>query len=603
MKKRVSRSLAAVLCLVMALSMLSPALAAVPMMGEQAGVEEVSPEDVGTMAHSHGEVVEQRPAVDDTQADAPAALLDEGWTHNFTTSGKDSSFYSITGTLSTSKGTVTYNGLTLTQCLKMESSTNITFTAPADGTLTLVFVEDAPTIKLDGAKHTGAKGVMTLDVAAGEHTLTKADSHNLFYMVYARKEAAAHDPVWDEGTVTKEPTCTETGVKTFRCTVSGCVDASHVKTETVAKLDHAYENGGVYCTMCGVNKNDPSDVHKTHTFGDWVTDKAATCTEEGSRHRTCTNAKCNKVETEVLPKSDHSYNDQGVCSVCGAPMGAVVGGWFEALYAEMADVTPDQVTAVSWTGASTGSLDAEGLKYLVRSAAVKKNGADVSGTRIDVPGLKPGSYDLTITMGSSSFVSKNITVLAHDRSGFAHYKYTDGVGAYNDDGTLKSNAVVLYVTDANKNDVSLTVGSTTVKGIGNILNTKGYKDNGNNGILKKLADAGKPLVVRVVGKVTAPEGVTAYASTAYGGSDTDNGFMCRMQDANNVTIEGIGADATVDGWGFHFMAGTKGYGRSFELRNITFRNVPEDCVGMEGTQEGSTLSAPVERCWIHNCEF
>ena len=32
-----------------------------------------------------------------------------------------------------------YGGKTLTQCLKMESATSIAFTAPAAGTLTLVF--------------------------------------------------------------------------------------------------------------------------------------------------------------------------------------------------------------------------------------------------------------------------------------------------------------------------------------------------------------------------------------------------------------------------------------------------------------------------------
>ena len=49
--------------------------------------------------------------------------------HNFTESGKNSNFYTITGNLSTGKGTVTYNGLSLTQCLKLESATNISFTA------------------------------------------------------------------------------------------------------------------------------------------------------------------------------------------------------------------------------------------------------------------------------------------------------------------------------------------------------------------------------------------------------------------------------------------------------------------------------------------
>ncbi|SHF98370.1 pectate lyase family protein [Flavobacterium defluvii] len=102
--------------------------------------------------------------------------------HNFTTSGKTSSFYTITGNLSTTKGTVTYNGLTLTQCLKIESSTSITFTTTQTSTLTLVFVESAATIKVDNVDKIASGGIVTISLAAGSHTITKKDTANLFYM-------------------------------------------------------------------------------------------------------------------------------------------------------------------------------------------------------------------------------------------------------------------------------------------------------------------------------------------------------------------------------------------------------------------------------------
>lgn len=113
---------------------------------------------------------------------APMTLAagETGYVHNFTTDSKASSFYTITGNLSTSKGTVSYNGLTLTQCLKMESSTNVAFTAPAAGTLTLVFVETGATAKVDDTKKTASNGIITVDVAKGAHTITKADTANLF---------------------------------------------------------------------------------------------------------------------------------------------------------------------------------------------------------------------------------------------------------------------------------------------------------------------------------------------------------------------------------------------------------------------------------------
>ena len=49
---------------------------------------------------------------------------------------------------------------------------------------------------------------------------------------------------WDEGTVTKEPTCTANGIKTFTCTKCG-----DKKTETVLALNHNFVND--VCTRCG----------------------------------------------------------------------------------------------------------------------------------------------------------------------------------------------------------------------------------------------------------------------------------------------------------------------------------------------------------------
>lgn len=287
-----------------------------------------------------------------------------------------------------------------------------------------------------------------------------------------------------------------------------------------------------------------------------------------------------------------------------------VGGWFETLYAEWSGNESD-VTSVSYSGPTSGTLTGDDLTYLVRQ--------DGSNVRLDIPGLTPGTYTLNVTTASGTMTQSNITVDEYDRSGFAHFNYTEGVGAYNDDGTLKANAKVLYVTNDNKDTVSVTSkDGTTVTGIGNILNSAG-KDNGtgttskggvpntNQGIIGKLAADGTPLVVRIVGDVEAPAGVTAYDSVDYGGSVGDNGYMARMQTGKDITIEGIGDDAIINGWGIHFIADTvgsaNGYGKSFETRNISFKNVPEDCLGMEGQQEGTTITAPVERCWIHNCNF
>ncbi|MBR6995569.1 MAG: right-handed parallel beta-helix repeat-containing protein [Ruminococcus sp.] len=113
-----------------------------------------------------------------------------GYIHNFTENGTQSSFYSITGNLSDAKGTVNYDGKTLTRCLKIETATAVSFNAPSAGRLTLVFTEPAATIKIDGTKYTSSgDGIISADLSAGAHTVAKADAANLFYMVFSPSSA------------------------------------------------------------------------------------------------------------------------------------------------------------------------------------------------------------------------------------------------------------------------------------------------------------------------------------------------------------------------------------------------------------------------------
>ena len=103
--------------------------------------------------------------------------------HNFTLSGTNSTFYTISGSLSDSKGTVNYAGLSLTQCLKIESSTSILFSITKEATITLVFNADfTGTIKLNDIKYTVSAGILSLTIPVGEYTITKGDSANLYYI-------------------------------------------------------------------------------------------------------------------------------------------------------------------------------------------------------------------------------------------------------------------------------------------------------------------------------------------------------------------------------------------------------------------------------------
>jgi len=104
--------------------------------------------------------------------------------HNFSADGINSSFFTITGNLSNSKGTVTYNGLVLDTCLKLESSTNISFNLSGNSKLTLITDTSTLNFKLDGTKmSTNSNGVTTVDLSAGTHTITKADTGNIFMLI------------------------------------------------------------------------------------------------------------------------------------------------------------------------------------------------------------------------------------------------------------------------------------------------------------------------------------------------------------------------------------------------------------------------------------
>lgn len=286
------------------------------------------------------------------------------------------------------------------------------------------------------------------------------------------------------------------------------------------------------------------------------------------------------------------------------------GGWNEMLYIVLTGITSSDVTGVSYSGPSNGTFSADDLEYLVRDTQ--------QGVRVDIVGLQAGDYNVSLTTSKGEITKSGIKVTAQDRSGYAHFKYTDGVGAYTDSGELKQDAIILYVTDENKDTVSVTSkDGTTVTGIGNILNSAGQDmgdgktsggstvTNTNSGIIQKLAEDGTPLVIRIVGNVTAPSGLTAYNTTDYGGLKGDNGFMARMRSGKDITIEGIGTDACINGWGLHFICEESApeFGKNFEVRNLAFRNVPEDAVGMEGVQANGVVTASVERCWIHNNEF
>lgn len=244
-------------------------------------------------------------------------------------------------------------------------------------------------------------------------------------------------------------------------------------------------------------------------------------------------------------------------------------GALESAYAEWASDGSDSYN-VYYSGA--------GLKDVkVDDSLVRKYG---SKFRVDVVGLKAGSYTLKVSSvkggkEGASATSKSLEVKAHDRSGFA---FSDGhvPGAYNTDGTLKKDAVVLYISESSKNTVKLDVvkdskgGVESCTGLQNILN-----------IYKKGYDT-RPLAIRILGNVTTPE------ANDKGDIVVDMG----KKEGPSLTIEGIGNDATANGWGIRVKGA-----QDVEIRNLGVMNVSSD--------EGDNISLQQDNkyIWVHNCDF
>ena len=140
-----------------------------------------------------------------------------------------------------------------------------------------------------------------------------------------QKEIPALDHDWDDWKVTKEATCTETGVKTRTCKR----DASHTETETIAKTGHDYtekvvpptcESDGYTiftCNNCGDIYTGTVTTKLGHDY-QLKDHKDATCTEAGYDYYECSRDALHNY-TEAIPATDHMYGKEVVEPTCTEP--------------------------------------------------------------------------------------------------------------------------------------------------------------------------------------------------------------------------------------------------------------------------------------------
>lgn len=213
--------------------------------------------------------------------------------------------------------------------------------------------------------------------------------------------------------------------------------------------------------------------------------------------------------------------------------------------------------------------------------------------RVDTVGLKAGTYYIKVdavkidvttkepTDVIASGVTGPLTVTNYDRSGFAFSKsskHKSASGAYNDDGTLKNGAQVIYVTSETAKTVELDV----------IVDSKGKTEHcvGLQTILDKRQKCydSRPLDIRIIGCVTAND-LDHMSSTAEGlqikGKSSDNNMQ--------ITLEGIGEDAVVKEFGFLI----RNCG-NIELRNFAIMAFMDDGVSVD-----------TDNCniWIHDLDI
>ncbi len=138
----------------------------------------------------------------------------------------------------------------------------------------------------------------------------------------AKDEATAQEHTWDEGEVTLEPTCTEPGVRTYKCTVDGCeakttatITANgHTEVENHIQQPTCTEpgkTGGKWCTVCKKYTVAPTDIDPLgHTWESIGDHEFATCTTPASGERKC--SVCGEVEEDTTPALGHKYETWNV---------------------------------------------------------------------------------------------------------------------------------------------------------------------------------------------------------------------------------------------------------------------------------------------------
>ena len=142
----------------------------------------------------------------------------------------------------------------------------------------------------------------------GNWTSVDANSHKHTCSVCSKEETAPH--AWNVGAVTKQPSCKESGIRTYTCTVCG-----GTKTENIDKLTtHTYDNAcDTTCNICGSTRTVPHQYSSV-----WTTSK----TEHWHECNLCGDKKDLSTHTPGATATEHTAQ---TCTQCGYIIQAALG--------------------------------------------------------------------------------------------------------------------------------------------------------------------------------------------------------------------------------------------------------------------------------------
>lgn len=142
-------------------------------------------------------------------------------------------------------------------------------------------VLDTPVVSIDDSSVASYNNNQLSGLKEGTTNL----SATLYGMTASGSTVSVHDCKnhWDTGKVTKKPTCTEPGEKTFTCSI--CRQTT--KKESVPATGHNYASA-------------------------WTTDIAATCEKTGTESRHCQNENCTATtDQRSIAALGHNWKDNG----------------------------------------------------------------------------------------------------------------------------------------------------------------------------------------------------------------------------------------------------------------------------------------------------